>query len=92
MTFNYKQRKIVFKHIHMGFLILDTVMGILIGGQLLVPYPLEQDLVVQILMLTDLTIHTHIQQVVVILTLKLPALMEQDQMMRQGQETLGLFI
>ena len=59
MTFNYKRKKIVFKHNHMGFLILDTIICILIGGQSMVPYPLNQDLVVQILMLTDLIIHTH---------------------------------
>ena len=92
MMFNCKQKKIVFKPIHMGFLTLDTDMDILIGGQLLVTYPLEMDPVAEIRMLSDLTNHTQRQQVMVTQTLKLPALMEQEQLMKQGQETLGLFI
>ena len=92
MMFNYKQKKIVFKPIHMGFLTLDTVMDTLISGQMLVTYPLEMDPIVEIRMLGDLTNHTQTQQVVVNQILKLPALMEQDQLMRQDQKTLGLFI
>ena len=92
MMFNYKQKKIVFKPIHMGFLTLDTVMDTLISGQMLVTYPLEMDPIVEIQMLGDLTNHTQTQQVVVNQILKLPALMEQDQLMRQDQKTLGLFI
>ena len=92
MMFNYKQKKIVFKPIHMGFLTLDTVMDTLISGQMLVTYPLDMDPVVEIRMLGDLTNHTQTQQVVVNQILKLPALMEQDQLMRQDQKTLGLFI
>ena len=90
--FNCKQKKIVFKPIHMEFLTLDTDMDILIGGQLLVTYPLEMDPVAEIQMLSDLTNRTQTQQVMVTQTLKLPALMEQEQLMKQGQETLGLFI
>ena len=92
MMFNCKQKKIVCKPIHMEFLTLDTDMDILIGGQLLVTYPLEMDPVAEIQMLSDLTNHTQTQQVMVTQTLKLPALMEQEQLMKQGQETLGLFI
>ena len=50
------------------------------------------DPVAEIRMLSDLTNHTKRQQVMVTQTLKLPALMEQEQLMKQGQETLGLFI